>query len=217
MGKERDFSLRVREAVKGAGRACYPVETGGTAVGFPDLVVLQEGGASFVELKCRPKLPLSRAAEADIEGPGQRAFARKLAQSSRHEAQSCVVSARAFLIAECMDGIALLAEERTGRFLASCWESFPDGDDLLNALRAWRTRVAPSRELVGSPIGGCYEACAVVYLACTGIAPSLAEIACRGDPLGEDGVDALARDISRRGRIALSAERIGCSFGCKEE
>lgn len=217
MGKERDFSARVREAVKGAGKACYPVETGGTVAGFPDLVVVQEGGASFVELKCRPKLPVSRAADSDLEGPGQRAFARRLAQSSRHEALSCVVSARPLLLAECMDGVALLAEERGGRFIAACWESFPGGDDLLRAIRAWRTSVSPSRKLVGSSIGSCYEACARVYLACTGIAIGLDGIEGYGDPLGEEDAPALARDISDRGRIALQEERMDRTLGCKEE
>ena len=204
MGNERDLSKRVRESLRLAGCACYPVETGGTSVGFPDLVVLHKGGASFVELKSRPGVMLSSLASRPLEGPGQKAFARRLASLSSFCSQGCRVSEHSFLFAECMDGYALLAEEKQGSWLAACWESFPEGDDLRDTLRAWRVRVMPLAEMTGRSIGWCYEACAKAYLGCTGIGVSLAGIVGEESPLAcKEKAEEIARDICDMGRLAL--------------
>lgn len=76
--KERDFSRKLRKALKAAGFSVWPVETGGTAVGFPDLFVAGNGLAAFIEVKSRPSMTVEQAAACpDLLGPGQRQFAKE--------------------------------------------------------------------------------------------------------------------------------------------
>ena len=219
MGSERDFSKRVRAALKQAGCACYPVETGGTASGFPDLVVVHKGGASFVELKSRPSTLVRRLADKGIEGPGQRAFGKVMARRTAFAQGGCSVSERSFLLAECMDGVALMVEEEAGTYLAACWEGLPSGEDLRDALMAWRICAMPSERMSGSPVSECFLESSCSYTAVTGIAVSLAGT-------GGDGLDMtleeaggkakaleIARDICDRGRHALLMGYMGDGTG----
>ncbi len=212
MGAENEFSKRVRAALRKAGCAIYPVETGGTAKGFPDLVVLHEGGPSLVELKCRPNTLLSRLGSAKLEGPGQGAFARVMARKCCVAAGAVRITARSFLLVECMDGVALMVEEESGAYLAACWEGLPSGGDLRDALRAWRISVMPSEEMSGNTVADCWLECSRKYGATTGIAVSLAGL--DGEGLGMELGDAggkrkaleISRDICDRGRYALLME-----------
>ena len=221
MGNEKEFSKRARGALKRAGCAVYPVETGATGVGFPDLVVLHEGGASFVELKCRPSIVLARLSGAGIEGPGQRAFSRQLARRSAIRRQGIRISERSFVLVECMDGVALLAGEESCHYLAACWEGLPSGEDLRDALRAWRISCSPDYGLASSAIEECYCECASMYGYATGIAISLAGIKDGELTLEEAGgkekAIEIARDICDRGRIALLELSMKADIGKKRE
>lgn len=214
MGTERDFSRRVRDCLKKAGLACYPVETGETCGGFPDLVVMHEGGPSFVELKSRTGIPVMGIAGRKIEGPGQRSFARRLARQCSYEVAGTIAGRRSFLLVECMDGVALVAEEESGSALACYWESLPDGKDLGLALRAWGTSVEPAAELRGSDIGRCYEVCAAVYGVLTGLDVGLRGIS-EGETLdSRDKARQIARDICEIGWLG-SLQSGGRNIGGK--
>lgn len=205
MGAENEFSKRVRAALKKAGCAVYPVETGGTAAGFPDLVVLHEGGASFVELKCRPNTLLSKLSSIKAEGPGQRTFARQVFKRTAYKVEKFSVSERSFLLVECMDGVALMAEEESGAYLAACWEGLPSGEDLRDAIRAWHIAVIPSKEMEHDCVMEVMADCASVYETCTGVRPlrggqiinAMCEVGNREEAMR------IAREICDRGRYAL--------------
>ena len=194
---ERDFGRRARAALRRAGCLVYPVETGSTAVGFPDLVVVHEGGASFVELKCRPGMMLSRIAESPVEGKGQKSFASGFSKRSAFRLQGVTVSFNSFLLAECMDGVALLVGETGGKHLAACWEGLPAGEDLRDAMRAWRVYAMPSGEMEDESVGACFNECAARYACIVGVLPPLARTADWDEPLKDSGGKERALQIAR--------------------
>ena len=212
MGNEKDFSRRVRASLKQSGCTCYPVETGGTASGFPDLVVVHKGGASFVELKSRRSVLIRQLADKSLEGPGQRAFGKVMAKRTAFTHGGCSVSERSFLLVECMDGVALMVEEEAGTYLAGCWEGSPSGEDLCDALRAWRICAMPSNVMLGSTVKDCLLESSRAYAAATGITVSLAGFGDSelGMTLEEAGGRAKALEIARyicdMGRYALLME-----------
>lgn len=221
MGSESEFGKRARRALKQAGCAAYPVETGSTASGFPDLAVLHKGGVSLVELKSRPRLPLGSLADAEVEGPGQRAFARQLFRRSAMQCRGVSASERSFLLVECMDGVALLAGEEARPYPAACWEDLPSGADLRDALRAWRVSVMPTEAMEEESVEDCYRACAAVYECRTGIRlppfrVSDGEVSL-ADAGGKEKALAIARDICDRGRIALLMESMRLEAGERYE
>lgn len=222
MGTEREFGKRVRAALKQAGCACYPVETGGTASGFPDLAVVHKGGASFVELKSRPGTMLSRLADKSLEGPAQKAFGKVMARRTAFAHGGCSISERSFLLVECMDGVALMVEEEAGAYLAACWEGLPSGEDLRDALRAWRICAMPNESMSGNSVADCYLESSRKYAAATGIQVSLAGL--EDDALsmtlaeagGKEKALAVARDICDRGRYVLLMESIRSEAGSRQ-
>ena len=216
---EKDFSRRVSAALKQAGCAVYPVETGSTGSGFPDLVVVHKGGASFVELKRRGGILLRCLAESPIEGPGQKSFARRLARQSRVSSGGVSLGERSFLLVECMDGVALMVEEEKGAYLAACWEDLPLGEDLRDAFRAWRVCAMPTEAMLEESVEECYRECALVYGRATGIRLSVngvkeGELSLKGAG-GRDKALAIARDICDRGRIALLMEIMRAEKGVR--
>lgn len=204
---EREFSKAVRAALKSAGCSSYPVETGGTVVGFPDLVVLCEGGACFVELKCRPSLPLGRLDGAAEAGPGQRSFAGNVARRTAVMSDGFSVMERSFMLVECMDGVALLVMEGDAFYPAACWEALPSGVDLRDAMRAWRVGVVATQDLEGLPYMEAYGRAAERYGAATGIRFLLEGVNVPAKRLGgKSSAVAMSRDICDHGRIQLLME-----------
>lgn len=204
---ERAFSGRTRQALKSAGVPCYPVETGGTAVGFPDLVLLGQGGPSLVELKSRKGMPMALAVASSLEGPGQKAFARDLSRRSAFMIGQVIVTSHSFLLVECMDGVALLVEEEKENFLAASWEDMPSGADLRDAVRAWRTRCSPARSLEGIGARDALMECARAYTIITGIDAMVAgESGVEGTLDGKEKAVGIARVVCGMGRIALLME-----------
>ena len=205
MGAENEFSKRVRRALRQAGCAVYPVETGGTVSGFPDLVVSHKGGASFVELKSRRSMLVRQLADKALEGPGQRTFARQLFRKTAYRTGGFSVSKRSFLLVECMDGVALMAEEESGAYLAACWEGLPSGEDLRDALRAWGVAVIPLVEAEHGSARETLENCALIYETCTGICPLMGgqDEDSLHDAMNREDAILMARDICDRGRYAL--------------
>ena len=201
-GKEREFSERTRRALKGAGCRCYPVETGGTATGFPDIVVVGQGGASFVELKSRLSMPLASVVSAPLEGQGQKAFARGLVRRSAFTRGQVVVTSHSFLLVECMDGVVLLVEEGKGTHPAASWEGMPSGVDLRDAIRAWRVRCSPSRELEGCTEAEALAICSREYSIVTGI-PLERGQARDGTLADSGGALEIGRLVCDMGRISL--------------
>ena len=221
MGSESEFGKRARRALKQAGCAVYPVETGATASGFPDLAVVHKGGISLVELKSRRNLLLANLASALAEGPGQRAFARQLFRRSAVCCRGASVSERPFLLVECMDGVALMAGEETRPYLAACWEDLPSGEDLRDALRAWRISVMPTEAMEEDSVEDCCKACAAVYECCTGIRLPPFRLAdgdtSLADAGGKERARGIARDICDRGRIALLMDSMRLEAGERYE
>lgn len=209
-GKEKIFSQKVRQALKGAGCQCYPVETGQTVVGFPDLAVIGAGGVSFVELKSLPSVMLAEVVSKGREGPGQKAFARSLIKKSSYIWDGAVITSHSFLLAECMDGIALLVEEVEGSYPAACWEEMPSGVDLRDALRAWRIRCSPSRELEGCGMEAAVLACVGSYEDATGINVSMSYVpSIEGDVLdNKEKALEIARKVCDAGRLVLLTRAI---------
>ena len=212
MGKESDFSRRVRKTIKSSGGQCYPIESGNTGVGLPDLLVLHEGGPSLVELKSRPAMLLSRLADTRLEGPGQRAFAKVMARKCSVSVHGARVYERSFLLVECMDGVALFVEEETGAWQAACWEGMPSGGDLLGALRAWRAGVVPQADMGQDELARVYVSCARVYEHVTGIHVHESGWDSLRMTLNEDGgrerAIKVSRDICDMGRYQLLMKSI---------
>lgn len=221
MGNEKDFSQRVRNALKGASCQVYPVETGGTVVGFPDLVVVLPSGATFVELKSRLSEPMMVVVDKPIEGAGQRAFARGFAKKSCYRLWGGVeVTHHSFLLVECLDGVLLSVEEVEGKgaYPVACWESMPSGVDLRDALRAWKVRCTPSKDWEGERLVGAWLNCHAVHKELTGINFEVTE---KEIVAGLEGVEdteallkdkeqaiAVARNVCDRGRIFLLTKSI---------
>lgn len=207
MGSERGFSRRTREALKKGGCRCYSIETGSTASGIPDLLVLHKGGTSLVELKSRPDMMLSMLSCSRVGGPGQSSFAAGLARATSFRIGGLVSGRHSFMLIECMDGVGLMVTDAGGLYLAACWESLPSGADLSDALRSWSVSVMPSVSMADESVGDCYAACADAYSCMTGIMFSLEGVKDGQVLLGEAGgsVKALeiARDLCDRGRLAL--------------
>ena len=209
-GKEKMFSQKVRQTLKGAGCQCYSVETGQTVVGFPDLTVLGAGGASFMELKSLPSTMMMEVAEKGREGPGQKAFARSLIKKSAYIYDGSVVTSHSFLLAECMDGVILLVEEVDGSYPAACWEGMPSGVDLRDALRAWRIRCSPSKELEGCGMEAAVHSCIGSYEYATGISVGIGYVpAVEGDILNsKEKALEIARKVCDAGRLWLLTKSI---------
>lgn len=114
--KEREFSHKLRKALRAEGFSVRPIETGGTTVGFPDLFVVGLGAATFIEVKSRPGMAVKEVVD-DIDsllGPGQKQFAREFAVGTTPrygEGRHCVV------FVYCSDGILVLRVDREGELL----------------------------------------------------------------------------------------------------
>lgn len=131
--KERDFSRKLRKALRAEGFSVRPVETGGTNVGFPDLFVAGSGIATFIEVKSRPGMTIAEVQQAsgDLLGPGQRQFAREFAAgtaSGHGDGRHCLVAA------SCSDGFLTMRVDRDGSLqsVAACRQ---EGEQL--ALSSW--------------------------------------------------------------------------------
>lgn len=212
MGDEAVFGRRVRAALKGCGCRCYPIETGSTAVGVPDLLVVHKGGVALVELKSRRGMMMAMLSDSRQDGPGQLSFALGVARVTSFRAGGVIVSRHSFTLVECMDGVGLIVSDAKGSYLAACWEGFPSGGDLTDALRAWGVSVMPSVEMADESVMACYRACADAYSRVTGIVPSLEGVKDGDVPLGEAGGSGraygIARDLCDRGRLMLLMERV---------
>ena len=119
--KEREFSRRLRKALRAEGFSVRPVETGGTNVGFPDLFIAGLGAATFIEVKSRPGMAVAEVvAVADaLLGPGQKQFAREFAVGTatrQGNERHCL----AFVY--CSDGVLVMRVDLYGNLqvVASC-------------------------------------------------------------------------------------------------
>ena len=123
--KERDFSRKLRNALRSEGFSVRPVETGGTNVGFPDLFVTGHGVATFIEVKSRPAMTVAEVnADSDsLLGPGQRQFAREFAvgtSEGNNEGKRCLV------IACCSDGVLAMSVDTSGSLQEVCVHDIDD-------------------------------------------------------------------------------------------
>ena len=130
--KEREFSLKLRKALKAGGFSVWPVETGGTAVGFPDLLAAGHGMAVFIEVKSRPAKTVSQvASDQDLLGPGQRQFAKEYCAGTGGSHVAVAVC--------CEDGLLFLRVGRDGTLEpVGSWEhdiGLKDRERLAGAIR----------------------------------------------------------------------------------
>ena len=99
--KEAEFSKKLRRALRSSGFTVWPVETGSTGVGFPDLLAVGHGMAAFIEVKSRPTMTVAQARRnSSLLGPGQKQFAREY----------CLGTGGRFVAVAvyCKDGLAFL-------------------------------------------------------------------------------------------------------------
>lgn len=111
--KERKFSHKLRKILRAEGFSVWPIETGGTTVGFPDLFIVGLGVATFIEVKSRSESAVVEVVQAadKLLGPGQKQFAREFAigTTPRYgEGRHCLV------FVYCSDGILVLRVDRDG-------------------------------------------------------------------------------------------------------
>ena len=110
--KEAEFSKKLRRALKASGFTVWPIETGSTSVGFPDLLAVGEGMAAFIEVKSRPSMTVRQVCrDSNLLGPGQKQFARE------YNIGTCGVGTVGRFVAVavyCKDGILFMRVKRDG-------------------------------------------------------------------------------------------------------
>ena len=122
--KEREFSKELRRALRKAGFVVWPIETGSTGVGVPDLFVVGNGAATFIEVKSRMNQTVDKAADdSALLRPGQKQFAREFASGTR--SQQFPMGLRSLVAVCCKDGLLFQSVGEDGERLvvAQClWE-----------------------------------------------------------------------------------------------
>ena len=122
--KEREFSKELRRALRKAGFVVWPIETGGTGVGVPDLFVVGNGAATFIEVKSRMNQSTDKAAtDPQLLRPGQLQFAREFASGTK--SQLFPMGLRSLVAVCCKDGLLFQSINEDGERLevAQCsWE-----------------------------------------------------------------------------------------------
>lgn len=115
---EKYFSNKVRKALREEGFSVWPIETGTTATGIPDLLVMGNGVVTFIEIKSRPQLTLEgveRVVEkGNLLGAGQKVFGQYFAWGSTKEDESGKEMRHTFVLVSCKEGSVLFKIERTG-------------------------------------------------------------------------------------------------------
>lgn len=118
--KEREFSKELRRALRKAGFVVWPIETGGTSVGVPDLFVAGNGAATFIEVKSRMNQTVERAAtDPTLLRPGQKQFAREFARGTK--STIFPIGLRCMVAVCCKDGLLFQSVDEEGDRLGVAW------------------------------------------------------------------------------------------------
>ena len=123
--KEREFSKELRRTLRKAGFRVWPIETGGTGVGVPDLFIVGNGAATFIEVKSRMNQTVDKAAtDPALLRPGQKQFAREFASGTK--SQIFPMGLRSLVAVCCKDGLLFQSIGEDGERLGVAWCSWEE-------------------------------------------------------------------------------------------